>query len=114
MLIYKIFRRDEWDSLVKRGETKGAPIDLQDGFIHLSTGDQVVETAQLHFSGASNLVLAALDAGSLGLDLKWETSRGGALFPHLFRKMRLSDVVWSSDLPVVDGYHQFPEVAVPA
>ncbi len=108
MLIYKIFRAPEWQALVDAGQTLGAPIDLADGYIHFSTAEQAAETAAKHFAGVDGLVLAALEADTLGDELKWEPSRGGALFPHLYREMRMSDVIWSNPLPLVDGVHQFP------
>lgn len=108
MLIYKIFRNVEWDTLEKQGVTQGAPIDVTDGYIHFSTAEQAQETASKHFAGADGLILAAIDAQSLGSDLKWEESRGGALFPHLYRDLTLADVVWHLPLPLVDGTHQFP------
>ena len=91
------------------GYSNGAPIDVQDGYIHFSTADQVVETAAKHFAGADGLVLAACEADTLGEDLKWEVSRGGALFPHLYRQLRLGDFVWHCDLPLANGTHQFPD-----
>ncbi|NIL97294.1 MAG: DUF952 domain-containing protein, partial [Planctomycetales bacterium] len=94
MLIYKIFRRPEWDAFKAAGQTAGAPVDLADGFIHLSTAAQVAETAAKHFAGESDLVLLALDDAALGEALKWEPSRGGALFPHLYRELQMADVVW--------------------
>ncbi|MEY8827992.1 DUF952 domain-containing protein [Sedimentitalea sp. XS_ASV28] len=109
MLIYKIFRREEWDTLRTEGATRGAPVDLADGFVHFSTAEQAAETAARHFAGAEGLVLLALDTDDLGEALKWEVSRGGALFPHLYRELRLSDVLWNAPLPLVDGVHRFPE-----
>ncbi|MGV6848009.1 MAG: DUF952 domain-containing protein [Marinibacterium sp.] len=111
MLIYKIFRRDEWDLLDRQGETAGAPVDLADGFIHFSTAEQSHETAARHFAGEDGLILAAVEADALGDALKWEPSRGGALFPHLFRSLRRDEVVWSAPLPLIDGAHRFPDLA---
>ncbi len=108
-MIYKIFRADEWAALERDGQTTGAPIDVQDGFIHLSGGDQVRETAALYFTDASDLVLVACNTDVFGDALEWETSRGGAKFPHVFREFRMSDVAWSEPLPLVDGVHQFPD-----
>ncbi len=108
MLIYKIFRTDEWASFEASGETKGAPIDLADGYIHFSTAEQAAETAAKHFAGAQDLWLLALEAAPLGDALKWEVSRGGAEFPHLYRDMVMSDIVWAKPLPLVNGSHQFP------
>ncbi|WP_170419540.1 DUF952 domain-containing protein [Ruegeria arenilitoris] len=109
MLIYKIFRAEEWAALQAQGETRGAPIDVADGFVHFSTAEQAAETAAKHFMGAENLTLVACDAQKMGDDLKWEVSRGGALFPHLYRKMRMADVVWAKPLPLENGAHRFPE-----
>ncbi|MCB1401175.1 MAG: DUF952 domain-containing protein [Rhodobacteraceae bacterium] len=109
MLIYKIFRRPEWDAFRAAGETAGAPVDLEDGFIHFSTGAQVTETAARHFATESDLVLVAAEADALGPALKWEPSRGGALFPHLYRRLKLSEVVWDKSLPLGATGHIFPE-----
>ena len=76
MLIYKIFRADEWAALQAQGETLGAPIDLADGYIHFSTAAQAAETAAKHFAGAEGLYLIACDGEALGDALKWEVSRG--------------------------------------
>ncbi|MDF0596099.1 DUF952 domain-containing protein [Psychromarinibacter halotolerans] len=108
MLIYKIFRTPEWQALQADGSTLGAPIDLSDGYIHFSTAEQAAETAAKHFAGVEGLWLAAVEADTLGDDLKWEPSRGGALFPHLYRPLRLDDVVWAWPLPLEDGAHVFP------
>jgi len=108
MLIYKIFRTPEWHALQADGTTPGAPIDLADGYIHFSTAEQAAETAAKHFAGVEGLWLIAVEAD--GLDgLKWEPSRGGALFPHLYRPLLLSDVVWAWPLPLEASGHIFPE-----
>lgn len=109
MLIYKIFRADEWQLLNAAGVTEGAPIDIKDGFVHFSTAAQAQETAAKHFAGEQGLLVLALDAERLGDALKWEISRGDALFPHLYRQLRLEDVLWCQPLPLHDGRHQFPE-----
>jgi uncharacterized protein (DUF952 family) len=109
MRIYKILRAGEWSDLERQGETQGAPVDVADGFVHFSTADQVAETAARHFAGEDGLILAAFDAEALGPALKWETSRGGALFPHLYAPLRRADVVWQAPLPLRDGAHVFPE-----
>lgn len=109
MLIYKIFRRPEWDAFRDAGSTAGAPIDVADGFIHFSTAAQVAETAARHFATESDLVLVAFHADRLGPDLRWEPSRGGALFPHLYRRLSLSDVLWDKSLPLGATGHIFPE-----
>jgi uncharacterized protein (DUF952 family) len=109
MLVYKIFRRPEWDAFHDAGETDGAPVDLADGFIHFSTAAQLAETAARHFARESDLVLVAVEADTLGPALLWEPSRGGALFPHLYRKLSLGDVVWDKSLPLGHAGHIFPE-----
>lgn len=108
MLIFKIFRTDEWQALRQMGETAGAPIDLADGYIHFSTAAQAAETAAKHFASVDDLFLVAVDADAAGDALKWEVSRGDALFPHLYRKMVMDDVVWAQPLPLENGVHQFP------
>lgn len=108
MLIYKIFRDTEWADLQAQGESFGAPIDLTDGYVHFSTAAQAAATAAKYFAGIPDLVLLALQSDNLGSDLRWEPARDGALFPHLYRVLRMSDILWSAPLPVVDGVHQFP------
>ncbi len=108
MLIFKIFRSDEWTALREAGESAGAPVDLADGYIHFSTAEQAPETAAKHFAGEDRLMLLAVETDRLGSDLKWEVSRGNQLFPHLYRNLRLEDVAWAQPLPVVNGTHQFP------
>ncbi len=109
MLIYKIFRADEWAALQSDGATDGAPIDVADGYVHFSTAEQAAETAAKHFAGIDGLTLLACDADAMGDDLKWEVSRGGALFPHLYRQIRMTDVHWAKPLPFDGQAHQFPE-----
>ncbi|TKA95050.1 DUF952 domain-containing protein [Cereibacter changlensis] len=109
MLIFKIFRRSEWDAFRDAGVTAGAPVDLADGYIHFSTSAQVAETAAKHFATESDLVLVALNPEKLGPALKWELSRGGQLFPHLYRPLTLADVVWDKSLPLGATGHIFPE-----
>ncbi|MEL6102542.1 MAG: DUF952 domain-containing protein [Pseudomonadota bacterium] len=109
MLIFKIFRAGEWAEFDAAGVTTGAPIDVADGYVHFSTADQAAETAAKHFAGEDGLVLLALEADALGPALKWEPSRGGALFPHLYRELRMEDVLWSKALPLKNGVHQFPD-----
>ena len=112
MMVYKIFRRPEWDALRAAGQTRGAPVDLTDGYIHLSTAAQVAGTAAKHFAEESDLVLVAIDADALGPALRWEASRGGALFPHLYRPLRLDDIAWDKSLPLGAAGHIFPEGVV--
>ena len=84
MTIYKILPRALWDEAVTNGSFNGSPVDAADGFIHFSTAAQVHETAARHFQGMNDLVLVAVEADDLGEALKWEPSRGGDLFPHLY------------------------------
>ena len=86
-LVYKILPKTLWDEAKAAGEFTGAPIDHADGYIHLSGADQAQETAALYFKGQEDLLLVGFDADALGPELKWEASRGGALFPHLFRSL---------------------------
>ncbi|WP_170387367.1 DUF952 domain-containing protein [Ruegeria atlantica] len=109
MLIYKIFRANEWAALQDQGASDGAPIDVSDGYVHFSTAEQATETAAKHFAGVEGLILLACDTEAMGDDLKWEVSRGGALFPHLYRQIRMTDVVWSLPLPFDGVAHKFPE-----
>ena len=110
MLIYKIFRVNEWAGMQAEGQTLGAPIDVTDGYVHFSTAETVRETCAKYFAGVDGLVLLACES-DLMEPLKWEVSRGGARFPHLYRELRMSDVVWSKDLPVSPDGHVFPELA---
>ncbi|WP_428977081.1 DUF952 domain-containing protein [Breoghania corrubedonensis] len=109
--IYKISPRSEWEAAVASGTFAGAPVDLKDGFIHFSTAEQVAETAAKHFAGVADLVLVAVPAEALGEALKWEVSRGGALFPHLHAPLDPALAVWVKPLPLgSDGAHLFPEL----
>ena len=109
MQIYKIFLRPEWDALRDLCSSLGAPVDLADGYIHFSAAPQLAETAAKYFAGQSDLVLVACESERLGESLKWEPSRGGALFPHLYRALSLADVVWDKSLPLGASGHIFPE-----
>ena len=106
-LIYKIATADQWREAQAAGRFTGAPVDIADGFIHFSTAATVVETAAKHFAGQDGLVLAALEADALGEKLKWEVSRGGALFPHLYRILELRETLWAKPLPLRNGAHDF-------
>ena len=108
-LVYKICPRALWNQAERDGVFRGAPVDRADGFIHFSTAEQVRETAAKHFAGASDLVLVAVAAEQLGAALKWEPSRGGALFPHLYGPLRLTAVRWVQALLLDDdGRHVLP------
>ncbi|WP_334175653.1 DUF952 domain-containing protein [Pseudoxanthobacter sp.] len=106
--IYKIAGTQEWAAAEAAGVFAGAAVDLADGYIHFSDAGQVAETAARHFAGRSDLVLVAVDAGALGAALKWEPSRGGALFPHLYGILPLSAVLRVAPLPPgAGGHHDF-------
>ncbi len=107
--IYKIAPEALWREVERIGRFAGAPIDLADGFIHFSTASQVAETAAKHFAGQTGLLLVAIDESRLGEALKYEPSRGGALFPHLYGPLDLGAVAWVRPLPLGDdGKHLFP------
>jgi uncharacterized protein (DUF952 family) len=109
--IYKICDAALWREAERAGVFGGAPVDLADGYIHFSTAGQAAETAARHFAGMADLVLVAVDAQALGPTLRYEPSRGGALFPHLYGTLPLSAVRWVRPLPLgADGRHVFPEL----
>jgi uncharacterized protein (DUF952 family) len=106
-LIYKILTAEQWRTFEAEGLFAGAPVDRADGYIHFSTREQVAGTAAKHFAGQSGLVLAAVEAEGLNA-LKWEPSRGGALFPHLYAALPLTKALWARPLPLgADGRHDF-------
>lgn len=110
-LIYKIVPRPLWQEAEDGGSFAGAPVDLADGYIHFSTAAQLRETAAKHFAGQQDLLLVAVDAAALGEALRWEPSRGGALFPHLYAALPVAAALWVRPLPVgTDGHHRFPEL----
>jgi len=110
--IYKICDAAIWREAERSGVFRGAAIDVADGYIHFSTAEQAIETAARHFAGRGDLVLASVDAGVLGDRLKWEPSRGGALFPHLYGTLPMAAVRRVTPLPLgPDGRHVFPELA---
>jgi uncharacterized protein (DUF952 family) len=111
-LIYKICTASEWRSAEQAGAYRGSAVDLKDGFIHFSTAAQAVETAAKWFAGQRDLVLVAVDGDALGEKLKWEPSRGGALFPHLYAELPVAAVRRVEPLPLgEDGRHRFPALA---
>lgn len=98
--VYKLLAREAWAQACAQGRFEGAAIDLKDGFIHLSSGSQAQETARLHFHGHEDLVLVAFDAERLGAALKWEPSRGGALFPHFYGVIDPALALWTREAPL--------------
>jgi uncharacterized protein (DUF952 family) len=99
-LVYKLLAREAWGQACAQGRFEGSAIDIKDGFIHLSTGSQVQETARLHFRGQADLVVVAFDAQRLGAALKWELSRGGQLFPHLYGVIDPVLALWVREAPL--------------
>jgi uncharacterized protein (DUF952 family) len=107
MIVYKIVATEDWAKAQASGVFAGAAVDRADGFIHFSTAEQAPETAAKWFAARGDLTLAAIDADALGGDLRWEPSRGGALFPHLYAVLPMTAVVWSRRLPLgSDGRHE--------
>jgi len=110
VVIYKLCPSSLWRDAEAAGVFRGMAIDVNDGYIHFSTNAQVKETARLHFAGQHDLVLVAVSTDSLGEALKYEPSRGGQLFPHLFAPLDLAAVLWVRPLPRgADGLHLFPD-----
>jgi uncharacterized protein (DUF952 family) len=110
--IYKILPRGEWEAARTAGRFEGSAIDLRDGFIHFSTAAQAAETARLHFAGEMGLVVLRVDADALGAALKWEPSRGGQLFPHLYGALDCAAVEAVTDAPLgADGAPTLGELA---
>jgi uncharacterized protein (DUF952 family) len=106
--VYKIMRASEWHEASTLGRFDGSTIDRRDGFIHLSTATQVEETARRHFAEQADLVLLAFDAASLGDALRYEISRGGDAFPHLYAPLPTSALRQASPLPWDGTRHVFP------
>jgi uncharacterized protein (DUF952 family) len=109
--IYKIVTQDQWREAEAAGVFRGAPVDLADGFIHFSNAGQLAETAAKHFAGQDGLLLVAVDEATLGEPLRYEVSRGGALFPHLYDELPLSAALWVKPMPLgANGAHRLPEL----
>ncbi len=109
-LVYKIVPRALWLEAEKTGTFVGAPVDLADGFIHLSDADQVAETARRHFAGQRDLLLVAVEAEALGDALRWERSRAGALFPHLYAKLPVAAATWVKPLLLGQDGHTIEDL----
>jgi uncharacterized protein (DUF952 family) len=107
--IYKILPRADWEAARVAGRFEGSPVDLADGFIHFSTAAQAQETARRHFAGQSDLVVFEVEADDLGAALRWEPSRGGDLFPHLYGPLDPGRVLTVAEAPLgEDGVPQLP------
>lgn len=101
-LIYKITTRDVSEQAAERGHLDGTPLDRADGYIHFSTAAQLPRTLFLHYKGAADLTLLAVRTSDVLADLRWEPSRGGALFPHLYAPLPMSAVAWVKPISVDD------------
>jgi uncharacterized protein (DUF952 family) len=111
-LIYHMCRRTEWETARAVGAYRGSSQDTADGFIHFSTAAQIRESARKHRAGQRDLVLVTVDPAALGAALKWEPSRDGALFPHLYGVLPMDAVVKVDPLPLgLQGQHVFPRLA---
>ena len=108
--VYKVLSEAAFEQAWAEGHFHGSADDARDGFIHLSDGSQLAGTLATHFAGQEGLVLVALDPARLGAALKWEPSRGGALFPHLYAPLDLAAMVWIEPLRLgPEGCHILPE-----
>ena len=108
-LIFHMCRKDEWEDARSRGAYAGSSQDRQDGFIHFSTAEQLPGSVRKHRAGQPDIVLLAVDPAQLGDALRWEPSRGAALFPHLYSPLPVSAVRWTKDLSLgADGIHILP------
>ncbi len=108
-IIYKVEKASVWQEAVAAGVYHGSALDLKDGFIHLSTAEQLRETARLHFAGQVDLILAAIPEIAVAAHLKWEASRGGQLFPHVFSTLNPQDAIWVKPLAWNGSAHMFPK-----
>ncbi len=108
--VYKIAPRELFEASRAAGKFLGAPIDLKDGYIHFSTATQLAETLRLHFAGQSDLVVFSVDAPALGAALRWEPSRGGQLFPHLYGELPMRAALQTAIVSVgADGSVALPD-----
>jgi uncharacterized protein (DUF952 family) len=108
--IYKVMTEAAFEASWSQGHFDGSADDLRDGFIHLSAAHQLAGTLAKYFAGQEGLVLLAVDPARLGPALKWEASRGGALFPHFYAPLDLAAVLWVEPLPLgPDSRHVLPE-----
>ena len=103
-LIYRLADRAAWEEAQRAGVYRGAEVDAKDGYLHFSSAAQLADTARLHYRGRQNLVLLAVDTERLGDELRWEASRGGDLFPHLYAELKAGDVAWAKSVTLdADG-----------
>jgi len=108
--IYKLVPASAWQVAEAAGSFTGSPVDLADGYIHLSTASQVAETAAKHFAGVADLLVVAVSTAAVAANLRWEPSRGGALFPHIYGVLPLDAVLSVTPVPLgVDGQRAWPD-----
>jgi uncharacterized protein (DUF952 family) len=113
-VIYKVMSRSAFTEAKAKGHFEGSADDRRDGFIHLSSADQLEGTLGKHFAGQNDLVLLAVDTMRLGRSLRWEPSRGGALFPHFYGPLDFAALIWDEPLELgADGRHQLPARVLP-
>ena len=111
MTIYKILPKALWSEAMTSGVFTGSPLDIADGFIHFSTAAQVHETARRHFAGVTDLLLVAVPVDALGTAVRWEPSRNGDLFPHLYGPLPVTLASWVKPMPAgADGNPIVPEL----
>ena len=108
MLIYKIADTAAWALAQAKGHFDGSADDIRDGFVHLSSAAQTPPTLARHFAGRTDLIVAAIDPTKLGATLKWEKSRGGDLFPHVYGPLPMEAVMWWRQIGLNDGVHTLP------
>jgi uncharacterized protein (DUF952 family) len=110
-LVYKIVDKASWEAVSGRTSYDGSPLDARDGFIHFSSAAQVAGTAARYFAGQADLLLVAVDAAALGGALRWEPSRNGELFPHLYGPLPRQAVRWIAELPLdAESRHVLPRL----
>jgi uncharacterized protein (DUF952 family) len=107
-MLFKITNHVEWQAAIEAGKFEGSALDLKDGYIHLSTAAQAQDTARLHFAGQHGLFLVAIAEESVASHLKWEPSRGGQLFPHVYASLNPAAIIWAKPLPWNGAAHDFP------
>ncbi len=108
-MIYRLCRRDEWERAQALGTYAGGAADERDGFLHFSTAEQVAESARRHMAGVVDLLLLTVPASALGDALRWEPSRDGQLFPHLYSVLSVDLIVDVAPMPLgEDGRHRLP------
>ena len=108
MVIYKVLKEDEYVAFEQNRKSYGSPSDEVDGFVHLSTKKQLLGTLKKHFYGEKNLILMAVDSAKIQDSLKWEKSRHGQLFPHLYSTLSYDDALWFAPIEFVDNQHIIP------